>query len=231
MIALAYQTIHDPKLNSSPVAGELLVRWLSNGQVIGPGAIEKHSSLNWGQIDEQVLTTILESPRIMAGQAPLFINVSDVTLSSSILLANFCLLLDGIVKGYSGIVVVEIPESSALSGRALDICLQQIAKAGAKVGIDDFGVAHADMHRLDEHHWDFCKISLPSLATTPTLDWLITLQHKCRDRKIQVVCEQIERSADLELIRIFPNAWVQGFAYSMPQLVSSYKSNMGVANA
>ncbi|MGI0646939.1 EAL domain-containing protein [Pseudomonas aeruginosa] len=219
MITLAHQTIHDTKPSVSPVAGEVLVRWVSSGQVTGPASIQQSSELNWGQIDEQVLSAVLNNQYLMGRTTPLFINVSDVTLSSCEMLSNYCHLLGQIVRRYKGTVVVEVPETSPLTGRALEMCLSQFRMAGAKVAIDDFGVEHADMSRLDGHEWDYCKLALPSVAYTPTLDWLITLQQKCRDRDIQVVCEQIERISDLELIRIFPTAWAQGFAYAMPEML------------
>lgn len=219
MITLAHQTIHDTKPSVSPVAGEVLVRWVSSGQVTGPASIQQSSELNWGQIDEQVLSAVLNNQYLMGRTTPLFINVSDVTLSSCEMLSNYCHLLGQIVRRYKGTVVVEVPETSPLTGRALEMCLSQFRMAGAKVAIDDFGVEHADMSRLDGHEWDYCKLALPSFAYTPTLDWLITLQQKCRDRDIQVVCEQIERISDLELIRIFPTAWAQGFAYAMPEML------------
>lgn len=222
MITLAYQSIHDHKANADAVAGEVLARWMRpDGAVVGPAEIVGVAGMGWGDIDELVLRAILRSPRLMIGTQPLFINVSDETLSSCILMANFCSLLAELSSAYQGQVVVEIPETSPVNGLALDGCLASFSNAGAFVAIDDFGISYSDMSRLDMHEWSYCKLALPSLATTPTLDWLISLQQKCRQRGIQVVCEQVERFSDIELIRIFPNAWVQGFAYSMPELIFS----------
>jgi EAL domain-containing protein (putative c-di-GMP-specific phosphodiesterase class I) len=228
VITLARQTIHDHKANAAAVAGEVLARWqLQGGRVVGPAEMSAATGMGWGEIDEHITRAVLHSPLLMSGVQPLFINISDETLSSCILMANYCSALAEITSAYGGKVVVEVPETSPISGHELDACIAKIINAGAVVAIDDFGVSYSDMSRLDQHEWSYCKLALPALATTPTLDWLISLQQKCRDRGIQVVCEQVERFSDLELIRVFPNAWVQGFAYSMPEIVGNYASDFG----
>lgn len=215
MIKLALQSMYD---NKQIVRGyEVLARMIcSEHGLVGPVDFMRRTGMCWKDLDVEVFSLILSERSLRQVDVPLFLNISPETLLDVEVISLCCELLKDIVARFRCEIVVEIPEASALSGVDLERVLKMIEAAGAKLAIDDFGTLFADIDRLEYHSWDYCKLDLESLKTTETLDWVVGLKEKCAARKIQIVCERLERVSDLDLLKILPDAWIQGFAFSPP---------------
>lgn len=226
MIRLALQGMHNKK--HATEAYEVLARMECPVRgIVGPIEFNSLTKMNWAEIDLLVMSGVLASKLIVESSKPIFINISPETLSSPCAFEKACELLGKISKAAKSRIVVEIPERSNLLGMDLENILIAIKATGCQVAIDDFGSFYAGMDRLENHSWDYCKICLSSLIDTPDLDWLINVKKRCEEKKTKVIFEKLESLKDLDLISIFPDLLIQGYAFSRPELVSCFEPVFG----
>ena len=216
-MGLALQSMHDKK---NMVRGyEVLARmFCPEHGLVGPSDFMRRTGMCWKDLDVEVFSMVLTERSLRKIDVPIFLNISGDTLLDAKVTSLCCELLKGIVQRFKAEIVVEIPETSSISGVDLERILSMIDSSGAKLAIDDLGTLFSNIERFDNHAWDYVKLDLESLRDSVNLDWIIEIKEKCYARKIQLVCERLERISDLDLLKILPNTWIQGYALSAPVL-------------
>lgn len=227
MIRLALQSMHNKK--HATEGFEVLARMECPVRgIIGPIDFASISTMNWAQIDQIIFRQILACGWLLKSTKPIFINVSPETLEVNSLFEMALDRLRLIVSVAKCRVVIEIPEMSSLKGEGLDKRIRALKGVGCQVAMDDYGIQYSNMDRLNQHSWDYCKICLSTFSSSSDLDWLVQVKNVCVEGGVKVIIEKLESLKDMELLSIFPDMLIQGYAFSRPRLVASFEPVFGV---
>lgn len=228
MLRIAKQTVH--QLDGTVVASEVLARLqIGNSQISPLAFMSGCSPESWYALDIEVLRLVASCEELRNATVPTFINVSPATLENDHYFTAFCAEVSRLVDQMSARVVIEIPETSQLSGQELSRKLHQIEFSGAQIAIDDFGTDFADFERLTLHPWAYCKIDLAAFQAKDNLNWLDAAITYARDNGIQLIMEKLECLTHVEVMSPVKNtAWFQGYVYARPLLVSTPNAVFGL---
>jgi len=123
-------------------------------------------------------------------------------------------------------LIVEVEESHMLSDFSWgNRSINQLRYLGCRVAIDDFGTGYASYTRLKEVQADMLKIdgSFVRNILTSSLDYNIIESICCvaRLKRMKVVAEFVESDEIAAALKKLGVDYLQGYAISMPQLLSS----------
>lgn len=218
MIVLATQWMHSA--NHQPEALEVLARMvLPSKKIAVPAEFMAITGMTWSDLDVEVFSLLNIDQEIVGLNKPIFVNISPETLEDPATFALCADLLSDLVARKRARVVVEVPCKSPLQGDRLAHVLGVLHAGDIAVAIDDYGVEHSTRERLDSQHWDYCKVNLSTLKFTPDLEWLLRLDRTCAERGTKIVFERLERIQDIDVLKAFPGAWIQGYAMSRPEFL------------
>lgn len=137
--------------------------------------------------------------------------------------------IDAMLKTYNvepWQLIVEVEESHMLSDFSWgNRSINQLRYLGCRVAIDDFGTGYASYTRLKEVQADMLKIdgSFVRNILTSSLDYNIIESICCvaRLKRMKVVAEFVESDEIAAALKKLGVDYLQGYAISMPQLLSS----------
>lgn len=118
-------------------------------------------------------------------------------------------------------LTLELLESGRLDSEAQREVLQEIARLGIRVAMDDLGAGYSSLTRLSSLPFDSIKLDrdlLASVHTKPTdaLSMIATLIQMGRDFDMKVVIEGIEDRGVAEAVTVLGAAHGQGYYFSKP---------------
>ena len=236
-ITLAYQ----PKLrfNDSRIAsGECLVRW--NSESMGPVSPADFIPIleERGRIKDLTMHFLREAiDRIAEANGEghsigLAVNVSAQLLSDAVFLKEATELLRTSDASSSGKVTLEITESAPMadSGGARK-ALEQLAKAGARISIDDYGTGQASLNYLQDFPAQEVKLD-QSFVRNLTKDHrdrimvqsTIELAHALG---FDIVAEGIEDAETLRTVAELGCDFGQGWEIGRPMPWDEFKNVLG----
>lgn len=208
----AYQKINDTSGGDSVYGVEFLARWVSSGKVCIPADIR---ILDWVEIDLQMITTLFHGYNFcFAPFQRAFINVSNETFSEDKAFSVWLsMLID--LRERSGLeIVIEITElitPANLYGRWDDLKIQ-----GFKLALDDFGVYHSTLRRLQSYTWDYCKFDETLSFSADTCKAI----EFCNHHSITMIAERIEDKNMRSVAKRRGLINQQGYYYHKPELIS-----------
>jgi len=215
MIVLATQWMHS--VNNRPEAVEVLARMvMPSKRVAAPGEFMPATRMSWCDLDVKIFTILNHDSQLLAFQKPIFVKISPETLAQPYVFGLCADLLADLVNRKQARIVVEVTRDCPLQAERIGEIINVLHGAGISVAFDDFGVSNSTAERFDSHQWDYCKVDLSTLKSSPDLDWLFQLERTCAQRGTRMVFERIERFQDVDLLKGFPTALIQGYAISRP---------------
>lgn len=210
----AYQKINNKKAScaDSVYGVEFLARWVSNGKVCIPTDVR---IIDWAEIDLQMITTLFHCFDFSSAKFQLaFINVSNETLSEDEAFKAWLSMLKDLRERSGKEIVVEITEMitpANLYGRWDDL-----KTSGFKMALDDFGVYHSKLKRLQSYTWDYCKFDETLSFSADTCKAI----EFCNHHSITMIAERIEDKNMRSVAKRRGLINQQGYYYHKPELIS-----------
>lgn len=148
------------------------------------------------------------------------VNVSPVQVQAGQFMARACTALRHTPRG-TGRVELELTESAVM--RDLSVLRERLAclsQAGFRLALDDFGCGHSclgDLAELPVHSVKVDRLLLRGVPEdrrrTAVLASIIAM---ARELALEVTVEGVERAAQLDYLRRFPDLLVQGHLVAKP---------------
>lgn len=119
-------------------------------------------------------------------------------------------------------IIVEVLETTFFSNTedAAEATIRKLSKAGFRVELDDFGTGYAGLSHLNRLRVDGVKIDQSMIANLSENISSQTIVNAtvglCRDLGLHVIAEGVETYEQIELLREFGCANVQGYVISRP---------------
>lgn len=170
------------------VGAEALVRWQEEGRLLAPDEFIPIAE-ETGLIDpltEQVVAAAcgaLRSWRARGHDLAVAVNLSPVQLRDATLAPRLASAVAD-SGGDPRAVVVEVTETSAMSGGQERVVLPALREHGMRVAIDDFGTGYSSLDRLLDTRADYLKVDRSIVGRVP------------HDRAARTILEAAIRMAD-----------------------------------
>lgn len=228
-----FMVYYQPKVRASGgpeeiTSAEALIRLKFNGAIISPNEFipPLEASHYTHLIDFFVLKTICRKMRERLDRGLKVIPVSCNFSRHSAVRPDFVESVKQLVDRYgidSRMIIIEISErSQTFFKNELIAACNSLSKAGFKISIDDFGVAHANLWVLSDLPVDevkFDKRLIDSLLNTSNEKIRVILKGMttlCRQLKIQTVAEGVEEVIQRDALHEIGVDEIQGYFYSKP---------------
>ncbi len=209
-------------------SAEALIRLQFNGSIISPNEFipPLEASHYTHLIDFFVLNTICRRMRERLDKGLKVIPVSCNFSRHSAVRPDFIESVKKIVKDYNidpSSIIIEISERSQtfFKNELISSCVN-LSKAGFKISIDDFGVAHANLWVLSDlpvSEIKFDKRLIDSLLNPDNKKIRVILSEMtrmCRELKIGTVAEGVEKPIQRDALKEIGIDEIQGYFYSKP---------------
>ncbi|MDD7021877.1 MAG: bifunctional diguanylate cyclase/phosphodiesterase [Aeromonadales bacterium] len=228
-----FMVYYQPKVRASGgpaeiTSAEALIRLKFNGAIISPNEFipPLEASHYTHLIDFFVLKTICRRMRERMDKGLKVVPVSCNFSRHSAVRPDFVESVKQLVDRYgidSSMIIIEISErSQTFFKNELIAACNNLSKAGFKISIDDFGVAHANLWVLSDlpvNEVKFDKRLIDSLLNTQNEKIRVILKimtKMCRILKIQTVAEGVEEEMQKDALNDIGVDEIQGYYYSKP---------------
>lgn len=207
------------------VGGEVLLRWLDEGSLIGPELFIPLAE-ETGQIDaigawlNTVACGLAAHWRALAPDFILAVNLSPRQLFGRGLLRSLCRAMTEHGLGH-GALELEITETVTMSlPRRARRSIRWLRQRGLRLSIDDFGTGHSSLTRLQEITADRLKIDRSFVRGLPDTPHSVTIVRNtialAHDLGMTVVAEGVETEGQRQLLLELGCDYAQGFLFSRP---------------
>ncbi len=206
---------------------EALVRWIKlDGTVVFPGSFipvfEKNGFIE--KLDFYMLESVcrIMQKRIEKGQAvcPVSINQSRLLMHNPEYINNVAKVLKNhaVPRKY---IELELTETVFFDNRNKMIeMMNQLKEQHVSLSMDDFGSGYSSLNLLKDIPFDVLKIDKEffSEATTSEVSkWILQkIVEMAEGLGIEVICEGVETSEQIEMLKAVGCRYVQGYYYSKP---------------
>lgn len=193
MIVPMFQPLHSTK-SRKVVGGELLCRWLSDGEMLLPHQFPK--SLSWAQVDIEALSFMVKSNKAISRKfKSVYINLSKEIMESDLLFSEWERKIKDLKITEKLDVSFEVLEW--VTDKALHKRWPTLASLGGRIVIDDFGCINSNLSRLEQYPWSGCKFNIQKIAAGSHPD--LKALNFCLNRGITTIAEKVETSLDATL--------------------------------
>lgn len=220
---------YQPKvnINSNCLCGaEALIRWSVNGEIKSPytfvPALERLGLIPeldfW--VFEQVLKRIKKWEQ--DGLTPITVssNFSKQNLKDENFINKLVKLIDEykVDKKY---VRIEFTESSDIEDHALFLSvIDEMKELGIQVAIDDFGTGYSSLELILNDSVNYFKLDksfIDNITVDKSSAFLVSqLIETALAMDKSIICEGVETSEQLELLKTYKCSYVQGYLYDKP---------------
>ena len=227
------------------VAAEALVRWIHPTRGLIPpdhfiGIFERNGFIQ--KLDRYVWETVcmLQQNRIMTGKSliPISVNVSRINFYN----VDFVNELKGLVHKYhvgSDALRFEITETAYMENpQQLLSVMKELQKEGFVFLMDDFGSGYSSLNMLKNVPVDILKLDMGfmrDLDKNDKVEYIIkAVVQMAKNLKMDMVCEGVETSCQLEFLKSIGCDKIQGYYFSKPlpvdeftEWISNFETNPG----
>ncbi|OUR77336.1 hypothetical protein A9Q83_11610 [Alphaproteobacteria bacterium 46_93_T64] len=206
---------------------EALLRWnRKDGQEIGPSVFipfaEKSSNIieigRW--VIEEACRKLKSWIDMGMDVVPIAVNVSAIQIRSD----TFVPHIEQTLSKFSidpSLLELEITETALMENLpTLNARLLAISNLGCKVVIDDFGVGHSSLSRLQDLPVSKIKIDRSFIAKIESSETSLKICNivilLAKELNLQLVIEGIENWSQIELLSLTDEILLQGFLFSKP---------------
>lgn len=198
--------------NQQCMAAEVLSRWETAGQLLGPAAVGP--SLDWAEVDLALVQQLAQITHELTDYPRLFINVSPQTLDAPA--AHFDVWRNAVAKlQAAGHVSVVLEITEAVPDLPLASRWRALTELGVELALDDFGMAFSTPARLRDYPWTYCKFDVRRI-TGAGHDILF-----CQDNRIRAIAEQVESAALSQAASNLGITWQQGYYHHKPTVLGA----------
>lgn len=226
-----------PKCNletGDVVGAEALIRWQHPGRgEVSPGAyvhlFEKNGFIL--KLDMAVLDCVCRLQRRWAdeGLSPLPISVNMSRLHA--LDADFATRIKDVIRSHGvdpRYIELELTETAFLenTARLLHI-MDELSEFGVRFSMDDFGTGYSSLNMLREIPVDVLKLDrafLMSVSDSRGRNIIMHVVQMAKDLDMDVVCEGVENSLQIDFLKVMQCDVGQGFYFSPPLLLEEFES-------
>lgn len=212
-------------VQTSKVIGvEVLLRWLSQGQLISPAEfipIAEQSRLII-PIGEFVLNKSFEFAHVFHKNYPdllISINLSVEQLRFNIVVKQVEKLLD-LYDVKPNLLVFEVTEGLLItSNEEAILVIKALKKMGFHIALDDFGMGYSSLNYLKNVPFDIIKMDRVFIKDYPETDngsIAALIVHLGNDLNVKIVAEGVETKLQKDFLASQGCKIIQGFYYSKP---------------
>jgi EAL domain-containing protein (putative c-di-GMP-specific phosphodiesterase class I) len=168
----------------------------------------------WSAIDLQALSM---ADRLMTDEPHIIINISEPTLADDGLFARW----EQAAKSRTRKNTLSVEITEQVTDNTLANRWKQLRALGIKLVMDDFGVEHSTLARLQRYPWDICKFEVdrPDGFSDSQLIGI----EKCKELGIEMVAERIENRQQAKAAHDAGLFLQQGFLWAKPEIVLSHE--------
>lgn len=230
-ITIWFQPKYSPSTNKL-CGAEALVRWIKkNNTVISPAEfipiLERNNRI--GELDEYIFRNVCLYQKKWLDKGvdivPVSVNLSRASLNYINIVNRYKKITDlvGIAPSY---IPIEITETAAITNSQIDIITDLFIKAGFSLQMDDFGSGYSSLSSLNTKRFDTIKLDKSLVDFIGTFRGDRLLVHTislAKELGIRITAEGVERSKQVEFLRLNGCDNIQGYFYSKPVDLNMYE--------
>lgn len=234
---LVFQPIYLPHDLERPKRYEALVRW-KNHRNLGPKTfipmLKSQPGLQEGMTEivlSQVFSLLKVQLETKKHLTPIHINITKQALNTEHLFSHLKQLLKG-APSIASFIIFEVEQNEALAdSEYIKSNMRKIINLGCKFAIDNFANDRKSYQLLSNGYYKTIKIDKSYIgeirdrrATSDSLEQIMSTALRA---KLNVVVEGVENQYQLEYVKNFENAMLQGYYISAPLSAHDYLSLEG----
>ncbi|KAF7765014.1 hypothetical protein PCIT_b1138 [Pseudoalteromonas citrea] len=231
---LVFQPIYTPCDLDKPVRYEALVRW-KNNKNLGPKTfipmLKSQPGLQEGMTEivlNQVFSLLKVQLETTKELAPIHINITKQELNTEHLYSHLKLLLKG-APAIAGFIIFEVEKNDSLTdSEYIKSNMRKIINLGCRFSIDNFENDKPSYQLLNNGYYKTIKVDKAYIgevrdrrSSSASLEQIMATAQRY---KLTVIVEGVENQYQLEYIKRFENAMLQGYYISAPLSANNYLS-------